>query len=180
MKLIETELKGVYIIENFCITDQRGSFVKTFNKEKYTEYGICSDFKESYFSISKKNVIRGMHFQIPPYDHEKLVYVARGEIIDVILDLRKNSVTYGKSISVVLSDENFRSVYIPKGFAHGFRALKDETITVYNVSTVYNKDSDRGIRFDSFDYDWNAKNSILSERDLKFFGFEEFTVNNPF
>uniref|UniRef100_UPI0035632619 dTDP-4-dehydrorhamnose 3,5-epimerase family protein n=1 Tax=Ilyobacter sp. TaxID=3100343 RepID=UPI0035632619 len=115
MKLIKTELKGVFIIETFHAEDERGSFTKTYNKKFFKENKLCSKFKESYYSVSKKDVIRGMHFQLPPHDHEKLVYVIKGKIIDVILDLRKKSETYGKYISIELSEENRHSIYIPKG-----------------------------------------------------------------
>ena len=181
MKLIKTDLQGVYVIENFNVKDNRGMFTKTYHKDFFEKNDLCTDFKESYFSISKKNVIRGMHFQLPPYHHEKLVYVAKGEITDVILDLRKSSDTYGKSINVILSDNNYRSIYIPKGLAHGFKANIDDTITVYNVSTVYNKESDFGIKFDSFNFNWEMVGEpILSDRDISFISFEEFGSRNPF
>jgi len=180
MKIIETEIQGVYIIENYHAEDSRGGFTKTYNENLFRENHFCVDFKESYFSVSKKNVIRGMHFQMPPDDHEKLVYVAKGEILDVVLDLRKLSSTYGKSVKVLLSDKNHRSIYIPKGLAHGFRSIIDETITVYNVSTVYNQANDSGIRFDSFDFDWEIRKPVLSDRDLNLMSFDEFDKQNPF
>lgn len=180
MELVKTELEGVYIIKNFNADDNRGSFVKTFHKEFFKKHNLCTEFNESYFSISKKDVIRGMHFQLPPFDHEKLVYVPKGKILDVILDLRKNSKTYGKSISVELSDKNRDSIYIPKGLAHGFMSLENETITVYNVAAVYEKDADYGIMFNSFKFDWQCTEPIMSERDKKFVTFDEFEKTNPF
>ncbi len=180
MKIVETELQGVYIIENFFASDQRGSFIKTFNKEFFEKNGLCTKFEESYFSISNKDVIRGMHFQLPPFDHEKLIYVAKGEVLDVILDLRKNSNTYGKSISINLSGENKKSVYIPKGLAHGFKSLKDETIMVYNVATVYNQLCDFGVHYNSFGFDWEVEKPIISQRDVELINLEKFKENNPF
>lgn len=180
MKLIQTELEGVFIIENFHAADHRGSFTKTFHQPTFEANGLCTDFKESYFSVSKKNVIRGMHFQLPPHDHEKLVYVAKGQVLDVIFDMRKDSSTFGQSISVVLNDENHRSVYIPKGLAHGFKSMLDDTIMVYNVATVYNGEADYGIRYSSIDFEWNDEAAIISDRDKLLSTFDEFRMSNPF
>ncbi len=180
MKLIETELEDVFIIENFFAGDNRGSFTKTFNEDLFKENGLCINFKESYFSVSDKDVIRGMHFQVPPFDGHKLVYVTRGSVIDVVLDLRKDSKTFGKSISVDLSEYNHRSIYIPKGLAHGFKSLEDNTTLVYNVSEVYNRDCDYGVHYNSFGFDWGVKAPIISERDCTFETFEEFSSKTPF
>lgn len=180
MNLLKTELGGVYLIDAFFSEDSRGSFTKTYHELFFLDHNLCTNFKENYFSKSKKNVIRGMHFQLPPHDHEKLVTVAQGRVIDVVLDLRKTSQTYGKSIEVILSDENHRSIYIPKGFAHGFRTMIDNTIMIYNTSTVYNAEHDSGIKYDSFNFDWNISSPFLSERDKQFGGFENFKKINPF
>lgn len=180
MQLIATELEGVYIIENYYAEDVRGSFTKVFHEDFFNQNDLCTDFKESYFSISYKDVIRGMHFQLPPYDHEKLVYVAQGEVMDVILDLRTDSLTFGKSIQITLSAQNHRSVYIPKGLAHGFVTKVDQTIMVYQVTTVYNPIADSGIHYDSFGIDWGVENPIVSERDQSFETFSMFQTKNPF
>ena len=180
MKLIETELKGVFIIENFHSLDERGSFTKIYQKYFFENNGLWSDFEESYYSISKNDVIRGMHFQLPPFDHVKLVHVAKGEVIDVVLDLRKNSKTFGNWISLVLNDINQRSLYIPKGLAHGFRSMSDNTIMIYNVSTIYNNEADFGVHFDSFNYNWELSEPIVSDRDKLLISFEEFNKSNPF
>lgn len=174
MRLIETELDDVYIIENMVFKDQRGIFCKTFNSETFSGNNLCSTFKESYYSISQKDVIRGMHFQLPPDDHHKLVYVPHGEVMDVILDLRKNSDTFGEYITVNLSEENRNSVYIPKGLAHGFKSLQDNTITIYNVSTGYNENSDSGIHWNSFGLDWEIDKPIISEKDQKLINLNDF------
>ena len=180
MKLEETILEGVYIIDNFNASDNRGQFVKTFNKNLFKENNINFDIRESYYSSSEKNVIRGMHFQLPPHDHEKLVYVSKGSIIDIVIDLRKNSKTYQKFISVELSASNNKSIFIPKGLAHGFKSLEDNSITVYNVATEYNPKSDMGIKFDSFGFDWESESYIISDRDTAFLTLEQFSLDNPF
>jgi len=178
MDFNKTELEGVYVIDNFSATDIRGNFVKTFNQELFKDTSIQFEIAESFFSISKQDVIRGMHFQLPPEDHSKLVYVPVGAIIDVIVDLRVNSQTYKNFITVELSSVNRKSVYIPKGFAHGFKSLKDNTVTVYNVSSVYNPTLDSGILYNSLDFNWDVKEPIVSKRDKTFQDIKNF--KSPF
>jgi dTDP-4-dehydrorhamnose 3,5-epimerase/CDP-3, 6-dideoxy-D-glycero-D-glycero-4-hexulose-5-epimerase len=178
MTFEKTKLEGVFIINNFNAIDDRGSFVKTFNKNLFNENNIAFKIRESYYSSSKKDVIRGMHFQLPPHDHEKLVYVAIGEIIDVVIDLRKNSLTYKEHISAKLSAENKKSIFIPKGLAHGFKSLINDTITVYNVATEYSNTSDAGISYDSFGFDWEVAVPIVSARDNSLEILNNF--NSPF
>lgn len=180
MTIEKTLLKDVFIFNNFNVNDDRGVFVKTFNKNAFNELKLNFEIRESYFSISKRNVIRGMHFQLPPHDHEKLVYVPKGAILDVVVDLRKKSPTYGKHISVELSDQNKKSIFIPKGFAHGFKSLLDDTITVYNVATEYNTSADTGIHYNSFGFDWKVDKPIISQRDFTFESLNNFCKNNPF
>ena len=180
MTLEETKLKGVYIINNFNANDDRGVFVKTFNKSAFKEVNIDFEIRESYFSISNKNVIRGMHFQLPPSDHEKLIYVPYGSIKDVVVDLRKNSLTYKKFITIELSAINKKSIFIPKGLAHGFKSLENNTITVYNVASEYKANLDSGIKFDSFGFNWNITKPILSKRDMEFMNLDMFDKKNPF
>lgn len=180
MNIEKTALDGVYIINNFAAQDERGTFVKTFNRQNFEDNKLNFEIRESYFSISKKDVIRGMHFQFPPSDHEKLVYVACGCILDVVVDLRKKSLTYKKFISIELSVENRKSIYIPKGLAHGFKSMEDNTITVYNVATEYDPKSDQGIKYDSFGFDWQTKEVIMSSRDKEFMTLDFFCENNPF
>jgi len=172
-----TGLKDVFVIDNFHSEDTRGTFVKTYNSDKLEEAGFGGTFKESYYSRSHRNVIRGMHFQIPPHDHEKLVYVTEGVIMDVVLDLRRNSNTYGRSISLKLTEFG-RSVFIPKGCAHGFLTLSDTATVVYMVSSVYNQSSDNGILWNSFEFDWQVTSPVLSERDRSFQAFTHF--ESPF
>jgi dTDP-4-dehydrorhamnose 3,5-epimerase/CDP-3, 6-dideoxy-D-glycero-D-glycero-4-hexulose-5-epimerase len=180
MTLEKTLLKDVFIINNFNVNDERGIFVKTFNKNVFNELNLNFEIRESYYSISKKDVIRGMHFQLPPNDHEKLVYVPHGAILDVVVDLRKKSLTYGKYIFVELSDQNKKSIFLPKGVAHGFKSLLDNTITVYNVSTEYNTLADTGIHYNSFGFDWNIIHPKVSLRDEALPELSFFCENNPF
>ena len=180
MNIEPTALEGVYIITNFVAQDERGAFVKTFNKQNFQDRSLNFEIRESYFSISQKNVIRGMHFQLPPSDHEKLVYVPVGSIVDVVVDLRKKSPTYKQFIFVELSAANRKSIFIPKGLAHGFKSMEDNTITVYNVATEYDAKSDQGIHYNSFGFDWQTNEVILSARDKEFMTLDRFCDNNPF
>jgi len=158
--------------------DVRGSFVKTFHDTILGDNGIRFRLKESYFSFSKKDVIRGMHFQLPPHQHAKIVFCPHGAILDVLVDLRKNAPTYGQYHAQELSAANHKGYYIPEGFAHGFKALTDDAMTYYLVSSEYSKEHDTGIRFDSFGFDWKTDNPIISERDLSFPGLKDFV--SPF
>ena len=180
MEIIKTDLDGVFIIKNKIFQDERGTFIKTFNKEEFEKNNLCTQFNESYFSISNKDVIRGMHFQLPPFEHEKLVYVTKGKILDVVVDLRKNSKTLGKSINLELSEENGYSIYIPKGLAHGFKSLENGTTTIYNVATVYNPENDYGIKWDSFEFDWQIATPIISIRDKNFETMNDFLKKEVF
>jgi len=174
MNTKETSIKDVYIIEQDVHKDKRGAFVKTFQRKFFIENGLECDFCENYYTKSHEDVIRGMHFQTPPCDHAKLVTVIQGTIIDVILDIRVNSPTYGQHIEIELSRENRRSIYIPRGCAHGFGTLSDTAIAYYMVTTEYAPDHDEGIRYDSFDYRWPITTPILSDRDLSFPPFKQF------
>lgn len=178
MKILPTDIEGVFVIENNLFEDERGSFVKPFNKDVFEKHGLSTDFKENYYSISNKDVVRGMHIQTPPYDHSKLVYVTKGSILDVVVDLRKNSPTYGKYVVTELSEKNHTSIYMPSGCAHGFLSLEDDTCTVYLQTAVYSKEEDTGISFDSFGLDWGVKNPIVSKRDREFQSLRDFV--SPF
>lgn len=168
MKHFEPILNGAFVIDLPAFNDARGSFVKTFNETTLAECGVNFKLKESYFSLSKKDVIRGMHFQLPPHHHAKVVFCPQGAILDVIVDLRKDSKTFGQYYAQELSAENNKAYYIPKGFAHGFKSLTDDALTYYLVSSEYSQEHDTGILFNSFGYDWACDNPIISERDLSF------------
>lgn len=168
------EFSDIKIIDNFYSMDNRGGFTKIFNKDIYEMLGINMEISESFYSMSHRDVIRGMHFQLPPYAHGKLVHVIRGSVWDVIVDLRKNSSNYKKSICIELSDKKAESIYIPKGFAHGFKCLENNTIMLYNVTEGYNKDCDSGIKWNSINFDWNVQFPIVSERDNSFVELKDF------
>ena len=171
-----TPIHDVYVIEPSVKKDKRGAFVKNFQRSLFDQRDLEFDFKESYYTTSHKDVIRGMHFQIPPHDHAKLITVISGSIIDVILDIRKSSETYGKNFSLELSADNKKSLYIPRGFAHGFGVLSDVAIGYYQVTSEYNPDHDKGIHFDSVGFSWPISHPILSERDKVLPEFSNFVT----
>jgi dTDP-4-dehydrorhamnose 3,5-epimerase len=173
MNIITTPFNDLFVIEYASFKDNRGEFVKTIHDKNFSDAGLDYHFAESFYSISNKNVIRGMHYQIQPSDHHKLVYVVSGGIIDVVVDLRWNSETFGKFFSVELSDQNRKGIYISKGFAHGFLALNDNTIVEYHTSTSQSKAHEEGIRWDSFGFEWNVSEPILSYRDQQFNLFDQ-------
>lgn len=168
MKLVETPLSGLYELENNVFSDERGLFVKTFHHDFFEKNNLDSDFKESFYSISNKNVLRGMHYQKAPHGHTKLVYVTSGIILDVVLDIRKGSDTFGHFYSTELSEKNRKSIYIPDGFAHGFYTISESATVVYQTTTVHNEKSDSGILWNSFGFDWGIESPIISDRDLQF------------
>ncbi len=171
-------LVGAFLITMPRFADDRGVFVKPFNEATFGQAGIEFTLRESYYSTSAKDVIRGMHFQLPPHQHSKVVFCPQGAILDVIVDLRKESTTYGQYYAHELSADNHKAYFIPEGFAHGFKALTDDAMTYYLVSSGYNKESDTGILYNSFGFDWGVDNPIISERDLSFGKLDAF--NSPF
>lgn len=173
------DIPDLVLFEPNIMVDNRGLFAKTFTKELFEANGIQLDILESYYSVSAKDVIRGMHFQTPPMEHNKLVYVTQGAVLDVVLDIRKGSPTFGKCFSTILSEENRNVLFIPIGFAHGFKSLADNSCIVYNQSSVYAPDHDGGILYNSFGFDWQlTETPILSPRDLGFESFNSFS--SPF
>ena len=161
-------LPGAKVLQPRVFQDLRGTFVKTFHTDLFSELGIPFSPQEEFYSVSRKGVLRGMHFQVPPHDHHKLVYCVKGEVLDVVVDLRRMSPSFGQSASLVLSEENRKLFFIPKGFAHGFLSLTEESVMVYKTDHVYVPDSDTGIRWDSFGFDWPVEEPALSDRDLAF------------
>jgi len=145
--------------------DVRGLFVKTFHKEIFQQLGIDFSLAEQYYSVSNERTLRGMHFQIPPHAHDKLVVCLAGEVLDVVVDLRKGSPAYGKAESFVLGDEKFNMLLVPKGVAHGFYVPRGQATMLYNVSSVYHEKSDMGIKWNSFDFTWPDLSPLISSRD---------------
>ncbi len=174
---------GGYIIDNFFADDNRGSFTKLFEQDIFAEQGIDFHCSESFVSRSDKNVIRGMHFQFF-HPQAKLVSVIFGKVFDVIVDLRKESKTYGKWRGFYLSSENHRGLLVPRGFAHGFLSLEDNTEVLYQCDGAYDKDTDTGIVFDDKDIaiDWTVDISkvIVGERDRTLMTFRDFDINCEF
>ncbi len=170
----EIVLNGAYLLTLPSSHDIRGTFVKAFHETSLKKLGIDFTLRESYFSFSKKDVIRGMHFQLPPMQHSKIVFCPQGAILDVIVDLRRGSPTYKQYFAHELSGENHKACYIPEGFAHGFKSLTDDALTYYLVSSEYSQAHDTGIRYDSIGFDWQVESPIISARDLSFVGMGEF------
>jgi len=165
-RIEKTIIEGLYLIEGLNCPDHRGSLIKPFSElffEGISEINL--DFKETYFTKSHKNVIRAMHLQVGDFACEKLVTVIQGSILDVVLDIRSDSPTYGNYFDIELNDNIPVGLYIPKGCAHGYKVLKDNSITMYMATAVNSPKDDVGIRWNSFGYDWNIENPILSERD---------------
>lgn len=174
----ESILNGALLLTLPSSCDTRGTFVKAFHETNFKKLGIDFTLRESYFSFSKKDVIRGMHFQLPPKQHSKIVFCPQGAILDVILDLRKGSPTYKQYFVHELSEDNHLACYIPEGFAHGFKSLTEGAMTYYLVSSEYSQPHDTGIRYDSIGFDWGIENPVISVRDLSFVKMEEF--ESPF
>jgi dTDP-4-dehydrorhamnose 3,5-epimerase len=170
MQVIETKLKGCFVIEPRIFGDERGYFFESFNKEKFKELtGIDIEFVQDNEAFSNRGVLRGLHFQKGKYAQAKLVRVVKGKVLDVVVDLRANSVTYGQSFSCVLSEENKKQLFVPKGFAHGYAVLEDNTVFVYKCDNYYNPASEGGIVYndESLNIDWvlSPDEIILSEKD---------------
>ena len=164
----ESKLKGLFIIEPTIFKDDRGYFFESFNKKKFELNTVISvNFVQDNESKSQKNVLRGLHFQNTPFAQGKLVRVIQGSVLDVAVDLRKNSKTYGHHIKEIISAENKRMMYIPEGFAHGFLTLENNTIFSYKCTNYYHKDSEDCILYNDpvLNIDWNIESPILSEKD---------------
>lgn len=164
MKIIDELLVGCFLIDPEPVHDERGYFVKTFDDEKLKECGIKFEVKDTYYSVSHKNVIRGMHFQEPPHAHGKIVQCARGEALDVLLDLRSGS-DFGRCTSIILNANNRFMVYAPLGLAHGFLSTRNDTLMLYSTDSIHKRNFDKGVRWDSFNFQWGKEPFILSERD---------------
>lgn len=169
MEVITTDIPGLLIIQPKSFSDDRGFFMESYNKERYREAGIAEEFVQDNLSLSRKGVVRGLHYQAPPFAQGKLVSVVRGKVWDVAVDIRHDSPTFGKHVAVELSAENKKQFWIPAGFAHGFLALEDNTIFTYKCTNVYSPEHDRGIRWNDpeIGIEWPLENSIVSEKDQK-------------
>ncbi len=178
MEFSELKIPGCYIITPLCHEDTRGRFFKTYHDPYYKAHGLPSSFKEEFVSISQRNVLRGMHFQLPPAAQNKLVYCLKGSVLDGFVDLRKGSPTYKQNLTVTLSSKNQKILFLPKGMAHGFFTLSREAIMVYKTSTVHSPQYDTGISWQRCGIDWPSENPILSDRDRTFPDLNSF--ESPF
>lgn len=177
MEITRYEIEGLFSYVPRVFADERGVFFETYNQKLFDqETGYAVNFFQDNQSLSKKGVIRGLHFQLPPFAQGKLVRVLKGRVLDVAVDLRKNSKTYGKQVMLELSGSNNVIFWIPEGFAHGFSVLEDDTVFAYKCSAPYSKESERCIRWDDPDLkiDWGVTNPILSEKDLEGQLFKDF------
>ncbi len=170
MNIEKTALDGVLIIEPDVFTDERGLFMEVFREERYQEaLGLSAEqhFVQDNFSVSKKGALRGLHYQAPPFAQGKLVSVLRGRVLDVAVDIRFGSGTFGKHVMVELSGENHRQLWIPEGFAHGFVVLEDDTFFLYKCTNTYSKEHERGILWNdsALGIDWNVAAPLVSEKD---------------
>lgn len=167
MQLIPTPISDLFVIQPRIFEDARGYFYESYNSEIFKQHNIHADFVQDNQSLSQKNVLRGLHFQNPPYAQGKLVRVIAGSVLDVVVDIRKDSPTYGKSFSLVLDEKNKTILWVPPGFAHGFLTLEDNTIFSYKCTNLYNKASEDSIRWNDPDLaiDWGTTTPLLSEKD---------------
>ena len=167
MNFIKTAIEGVVIIEPLVFEDERGHFFEYYQKELFKKNGIENNFVQDNQSLSQKGVLRGLHFQGQPYAQAKLIRVIKGSVLDVAVDIRKNSPTYGNHVAVELSESNKKTLYIPEGFAHGFLTLADNTIFSYKCSNYYNKASEGALLWNDKDLaiNWGITTPILSGKD---------------
>jgi len=176
MEVTKTDIDGILIFQPKVYEDKRGYFFESFRKEKFQEFGVDVNFVQDNESKSQSGVLRGLHFQNPPNEQGKLIRVVTGAVLDVAVDIRKGSKTYGKWISQELSEANKTMIWIPPGFAHGFLTLEDNTIFQYKCTNYYNKESEGSIFWNDTDLniDWNIKDPIVSAKDKTAIRFKDF------
>jgi len=167
MEIIESELKGLFVIKPKVFEDARGYFFESYNKDSFIKSGLDLDFVQDNQSLSQKGVLRGLHFQNPPYAQGKLVRVITGAVFDVAVDIRKGSKTYGKWFGLELSEQNKWQMYIPGGFAHGFLTLENNTVFSYKCTGFYKKEAEDCLLWNDPDIgiQWNAGEVLLSDKD---------------
>ena len=169
MRVEKTEFDGLLILQPKVFKDERGTFIESWNKSVFKSLGVNILFIQDNQSVSKKNVLRGLHFQKYPHGQGKLVRVSKGSALDVAIDIRKDSKTYGKHFKIKLSDQNATMLWIPNGFAHGFISLEDQTVFQYKCDALYHPESEACIAWNdpSLGIDWGIKNPIVSVKDQK-------------
>ncbi len=177
MKIINTPLDGLLVFAPEIYEDDRGYFFESWNKKIFKEFGLNYEFNQDNQSLSKYGVLRGLHFQNPPYAQGKLVRVIKGKVLDVVVDIRSDSSTYGSHYKIELSETNKLIFWIPPGFAHGFITLENDTIFSYKCTSVYNKQSEQALLWSdkTLNIDWQIKKPIVSQKDqnaIKFLSFK--------
>ncbi len=177
---IESFLNGVLLLKPKVHQDHRGHFFESFRQDILRDNGVELDFIQDNQSLSNAGILRGLHFQAPPHAQGKLVRVIKGAVRDVVVDIRRQSPSYGQFACFDLSEDNFHAVYVPPGFAHGFLTLRDHTIFTYKCTDYYHPETEGGIKWDSpeLDIPWNVENPVLSDKDLKLPQFSTF--ESPF
>ncbi len=167
-RFTSTQIPGVILVEPQVHHDNRGHFFEAWSSESFSAVGIECAFVQVNQSLSKRGVLRGLHFQRPPFEQDKLVRVVRGRVFDVAVDMRRDSIAFGRWVGAMLSDQNKRQLYIPKGCAHGFLTMSDEAELLYHVSEPYNAAAEAGIRFDDPELAirWPERPAMLSDKDL--------------
>lgn len=180
MKIKETGFEGLIEVEPEIYSDHRGYFFEAYNQAKFLSHGLCTAYIQDNQSMSSANVLRGLHFQVPPFEQGKLVRAITGRVLDVVVDLRKNQPTYGQHYKCLLDSRTSNMLWIPPGFAHGFLTLEDNTIFFYKCTQLYNRESDRSLFWNDPDLgiDWGVSNPIVSEKDSKAPRFNIF--DSPF
>lgn len=176
MDVITTPLDGLLLLKPNIFVDPRGYFFESYNIDDYAKHGINCAFVQDNQSLSNEGVLRGLHFQNPPYAQDKLVRVISGSVLDIVVDIRKSSPTYGQHYKVLLSGENNLALFVPKGFAHGFICLEDNTLFYYKCSAVYNKVAEGGLLWNdpALGIDWGVDAPLLSDKDLTYTEFAAF------
>ena len=170
-------LPGCFELRSRVFVDARGRFAKTIHAGLFAAHGLRTDFVEQYYSVSARGVVRGLHLQLPPHEHAKLVYCPSGEVLDVVVDLRRGSPTFGRHVLVTLSAQRGNALYVPAGVAHGFLATSAETLMVYNTTSVHAPEHDGGIRWDSAGVPWPLEREpVVSERDARLAALADFVT----
>lgn len=169
MKFTPLDINGLVLIEPKILNDSRGYFFESWHEKRFAEAGLKLNFVQDNESCSAKNVLRGFHFQVAPYEQGKLVRVIKGAALDVVVDIRKNSPSYGKHLKVMLDDKQRNMLWIPPGFAHGFLSMEDNTVFVYKCTGIYDKAAEKGIRWNDPDLniDWGITDPLVSDKDLE-------------
>jgi dTDP-4-dehydrorhamnose 3,5-epimerase len=178
MKFKKAGIEGCYVVDRRSHDDMRGSIHHVFQNSDLQKSGIDFSIQEAIFSVSSKNVLKGMHFQLPPRSTARLVACLSGEVFDAVIDLRKQSPTFMNTFTISLSENDNRMMFIPEGVAHGFCSVRDHTTVLYMISGVHSPEHDTGIRWDSVPIKWPSKDPIVSERDRQLMPLEQF--DSPF